>query len=151
LRPIAAAGDAPDEHSFKGAHTMSATRILQVNALSTAVCAIGMLAARETLYGLFGLTSPVLLDELAVALLAYAGALLVVAGRQPVGRRALIAFSIADGVWVVGSGIVLLRFWPQLSPLARVLVFAVAVVVEVFATLQFRAAGALRRRSPQLA
>jgi hypothetical protein len=130
---------------------MSASRILQVNAFSTAVCAIGMLATRGTLYGLFGLSSPVLLDELAFAFLAYAGALVVVAGRQPVGHRALMAFSIADGVWVVGSGVVLLIFWPQLSPLARLLVAAVALVVEVFATLQFRAAGVLRRRSPQLA
>lgn len=130
---------------------MSASRILQANALSTAVCAIGMLATRQTLYGLFGLATPALLDELAFALLAYAGALIVAAGRQPVGRRTLLVFSVADAVWVVGSGVVLLLFWSQLSPLARLLVAATAVVVEVFATLQFRAAGALRHRSPQLA
>jgi hypothetical protein len=130
---------------------MSAPRILQVNALSTAVCAIGMLATRETLYGLFGLTTPALLDELAFVLLAYAGALIIAAARQPVGHRILMAFSIADAVWVAGSAVVLLVFWPQLSPLARLLVCAAAVVVELFSTLQFRAAGALRRRSPQLA
>jgi hypothetical protein len=130
---------------------MSARRILQLNALSTAVCAFGMLATRESLYGLFGLATPALLDELAFALLAYAGALIVAAGRQPVGHLTLIAFTIADAAWVVGSGVVLLAFWPQLTPLARVLIAVGAVVVEVFATLQFRAAGALRRGSPAVA
>ena len=128
---------------------MTPHRILQLNAIATAGCAIGMLATRGILYPLFGLAGPLLLDAIAIGLLAYAGALAAVAHRPPVSREALLFFTIADGAWVVGSAVVLLMFWSELAASARVLVIAVAIVVEVFATLQFRAAGhAARRLAP---
>jgi hypothetical protein len=130
---------------------MTPHRILQLNALSTAACAAGMLATRGTLHLLFGLDTPALLDALAVGLLAYAGALVVAAQRPLVGRRTLIAFTIADAAWVAGSVVVLWVFWAELAPVARLLVIAVAVVVEGFATLQFRAAGAVNARSADVA
>ena len=64
-----------------------------------------------------------------------------------VNRGTLLAFTIADGMWVAGSAVVLVLFWNQLAPLARVLVIAVAVVVDVFAMLQFRAAGRVARHA----
>jgi hypothetical protein len=120
---------------------MTSNQILQVNALSTAASALAMLATRGTLYRLFGADSPVLFDVLAAGLLIYAGALVAVARGPLVGRTALMAFTLADGVWVVASAIVLLLFWTELTPLARILVIAAAIVVDVFAMLQFRAAG----------
>src|SRR5262245_2505393 len=117
-----------------------AHRILQLNAVSTAACALGMLATRGTLHTLFGLDTPVLLDALSVGLLAYAGALWFAAGRQTVSRQALLAFTMADVLWVAASLAVLLGFWSQLAPVARFLIVAVGLVVEIFATLQFRAA-----------
>ena len=47
---------------------MTSHRIRQLNAASTAVCALGMFAARGGLYPLFGLDGPSLLDALAVGL-----------------------------------------------------------------------------------
>ena len=123
---------------------MTSNQILQLNALSTAASAVGMLAARGALYRFFGLDSPVLLDVIAIGLLVYAGALVAVARAPMVGRRALMAFTFADGVWVVASAIVLLLFWTELTPLARILVIAAAIVVDAFAMLQFRAAGGFR-------
>jgi hypothetical protein len=125
----------------KGVLIMTSHRILQLNAVSTAACAVGMLAMREVLPALFGLDGPMLLDLLAVGLLLYAGLLAAAAHRRPVTRQALIAFTVADVVWVVASAIVLLLFWADFAAIARFLVIAVALVVEVFATLQFRAAG----------
>ena len=125
---------------------MTSHRILQLNAISTAACAVGMFATRGTLYSLFGLDTPLLLDVLAVGLLAYAAALAFAAHRLPVTRQALMAFTVTDGLWVAASAIVLLMFWGQLAPVARFLIIAVGLVVEIFATLQFRAA-----RSPQVA
>jgi hypothetical protein len=133
----------------KGARIMTPHRILELNAVSTAACAAAMLAARGTLYSLFGLDGPIVLDAIALGLLGYAAALAMAARRQPVSRDALMAFTAADALWVVASAIVLVLFWAELAPLARVLVIAVAVVVEVFATLQFRAAGALTTRLHQ--
>jgi hypothetical protein len=135
----------------KGAAVMTSHRILQLNAASTAACGLGMLATRGTLHSLFGLDAPILLDVLAVGLLAYAGALAFTAQRPPVSRQALMFFTVADAIWVVASVIVLVLFWTQLALVARLLVIAVALVVEVFATLQFRAAGRIARISPQVA
>jgi hypothetical protein len=42
-------------------------------------------------------------------------------------------------------------FWAELAAVARFLVIAVALVVELFATLQFRAAGRISAATPQLA
>ena len=123
---------------------MTSHRILELNALSTAACAIGMLATRGTLHSLFGLDTAILLDAIAAGLLAYAGALGLAARRQPVSRETLIVFTVADILWVVASAIVLVLFWGQLAPLARALVIATAIVVELFAALQFRAAGRVR-------
>jgi hypothetical protein len=135
---------------FQGVSLMTPHRILQFNAASTAACAVGMLATRGTLYSLFGLDTPMLLDVLAIALLGYAGALALAAERRTVDRRTLMAFTIADALWVAASAIVLVVFWGQLALLARVLIVAAAIVVEAFATLQFRAAGRAGG-SPQIA
>ena len=130
---------------------MTPQHILRLNAVSTAACAIGMLATRPFLYSLFGLDTPILLDVLAVGLWGYALALTIAAHRQPVSRLALMIFTAGDALWVVGSVFVLVLFWTQLTPLARVLVIAVAAVVEVFTTLQFRAVGRSVGGSPQVA
>lgn len=130
---------------------MRSHRILQLNAIATAACGVGMLALRSALHPLFALETPLLLDILAVGLLLYAGALAWAAHNRPVTRQALMLFTIADGLWVAASAAVLVMFWTQLAPVARVLVIAVGIVVEVFATLQFRAAGKVASGSPQMA
>lgn len=130
---------------------MTSHRVLQLNAVSTAACAFGMLLTRRTLYSFFGLDAPILLDVLAIGLLLYAGALALAAYRQPVTRQALLTFTVADALWVAMSAIVLVFFWGQLTPVARGLVIAVALVVEAFATLQYRAAGGVSGDSRQVA
>ena len=129
---------------------MAPHRILQLNAASTAASAIVMFAARGILPSLFGLDGPMLIDVLAGGFLAYAGALAIAARRQPVSRQALMAFTVADAAWVAASALVLLLFWAQLAPVGRLLVIAVALIVEVFATLQFRTAGSVAQGTPTL-
>ncbi len=130
---------------------MTSHRILQLNGLSTAACAVVMLAARGLLYPLFGLDTPLVMDVLAVAFIGYAVALFAAAHRRPVTRGALLFFTVADVAYVAASAIALVVFWSQLTPVARFLLVAVALVVEVFATLQFRAAGGLKRAATQMA
>jgi hypothetical protein len=120
---------------------MTPHRILQVNAAATALSAIGLLAARRMLFPMFGLPTPLVIDVVAAGFLVYAAALAVTAQARPVARGALIAFAVADAGWVAASAVVLLMFWGELTAPGRLLIVAVAVVVEVFATLQYRAAG----------
>jgi hypothetical protein len=119
---------------------MTSNRILQINATATAATGLAMLAARGFLPPLFGLDSALLLDLIAIFFLAYAAGLFFFAARPRVERSALLAFAAADGAWVAGSVVMLLLFWSQLTPIGRVLIVAVAIVVDVFAMLQFRAA-----------
>ena len=126
---------------------MTPHRILQLNALSTAACAAGMLLTRGTLHQHFGLATPILLDTIAAGLFVYAGALVTAARRQTVERPTLLAFTVGDALWVAGSAVALMLFWTQFTPVARVLVIAVALAVDVFATLQYRAAGTVSTRS----
>jgi hypothetical protein len=118
---------------------MTSNRILQINATATAATGVAMLAARGFLPPLFGLDSPIPLDLIAIFFLAYAAGLFIVAARPRVERSALLAFAAGDGAWVVGSVVVLLLFWSQLTPIARVLIVAVSIVVDIFAMLQYRA------------
>jgi hypothetical protein len=111
------------------------------------VTAVAMLVWRSTLAPLFGLATPLLVDITAVSFLIYAGVLTIAAARRPVAREALLAFAAIDAAWVAFSAVVLIVFWPQLTPIARVLVLAVALIVEVFATLQLRAAGGWRAQT----
>ena len=128
---------------------MLAHRVLQLNGSATAVSAVAILATRGILPPLFGLTSPIVFDVIAIAFLAYAGALFAAAARKPVSAKTMMVFTAADAAWVVGSAIVLVLYWAQLTPLARILVIAVALAVELFASLQYRAAGAIRGHSSQ--
>lgn len=73
-------------------------------------------------------------------MLLYAGSLVVVTRREPPDRRALMTAAALDAGWVVGSAVVLIVAWAQLAPAGRVLLIAAALIVDVFATLQFRVA-----------
>ena len=129
---------------------MTPHRILLLNGLATAACGIGMLLTRGVLFREFGLQTPWLLDAVAAGLLAYAAALVAAARRDTVERPIMLAFTAADAAWVAGSVILLTIYWAELTPLARFLVIAVALAVDLFAMLQFRAAGALNHSSPRL-
>ena len=61
---------------------MTANRILQLNAVSTLACALGLLATRNWLPAHFGLGSPGMLDALALGLVVYAAALFAAAARR---------------------------------------------------------------------
>ena len=65
---------------------MTANRILQLNAVTTAISAAAMLRRPALLYPLFGLSSPLWLDVATIVFIAYAAALR--RGRQPDDRPA---------------------------------------------------------------
>ena len=127
---------------------MNANRILQLNATATAATALAMLATRQVLYPFFGLATPLLLDVVAIGFLSYAAVLALAARRARVERNTLLAFTAADALWVAASAVALVLFWGDLTVIGRALVIAVAVVVELFATLQFLAAGRVTTAAP---
>lgn len=121
---------------------MTANRLLQLNAVITAVCAAGMLAARPYLYPLFGLSSPLWLDVATAVFIVYAVALGAAASRHRVPRAALWAFTISDGMCFVLGLLLLVMFWSELTPIARLLLVMTTIVVDGFSIAQFKAAKA---------
>jgi hypothetical protein len=92
------------------------------------------------LYPYFGLSSPLLLDITAVAFLVYAGIIAMAARRPVISRHVLMTTAAANAAYVVASIVALMVFWSELEPVGRGLVFAVALAVEAFATLQLAVA-----------
>lgn len=123
---------------------MTARRTLLANASFTAVSAVVLIAARNALYPLFGLSSASLLTAIGVALLLYACSLALAARPNPPLRQVVVTAAWLDAGWVVASAIVLLLAWSALSPAGRILIIAAALVVEAFAFLQFRASRTLQ-------
>jgi hypothetical protein len=119
---------------------LTARRAVLIDAAVTTASAVLLLAARTMLYPFFGLTSPLLLDLVAAAFIAYAAIITLVARRNVISRTALLTVVGANAAYVVGSIVLLGMFWGQLHPVGRALIFAVAMVVEAFAALQFVAA-----------
>ena len=128
---------------------MTARRTMLANAGFTAASAVFIFAARDWLYPLFALRSAAFLTAIAAPLLIYAGVLAVVARREPPDRRALLTAAALDAGWGLGSAILLIAAWTQLAPAARALIIAAALVVEVFATLQYRAARSISPEAGQ--
>ena len=121
---------------------MTANKLLQLNAVITAVSAVVMLLARPYLYPLFGLTSALWLDVATIVFIVYAAALVVAAKRPTVQRAALVAFTIGDSLCFLISLALLFAFWSDFTPLGRLLIALTGIVVDVFAMAQFRAAKA---------
>lgn len=119
---------------------MNTNRLLKLNAAITAASAGAMLAARPYLYPQFGLSSPLWLDLAALVFIVYAAALMAAARRTVVPRVALWAFTVGDGACFALSLVLLLAFWSELAPIARVLIALTALVVDGFAMAQYRAA-----------
>ena len=69
-----------------------------------------MLLTRGMLFQFFGASGPLLFDAIAIGLLGYAAALWMSARQPLVNRGTLLAFTIADGMWVAGSAVVLVLF-----------------------------------------
>jgi hypothetical protein len=123
----------------------TARHTLLIDAAATATTAVLMLAARGLLYPYFGLTSPVLLDIAAVAFIVYAAIVALLTRPAVISRATMLSIASANVGYVLASMAILVAFWPQLHPVGRALIFAVALVVEAFATLQYAAA---RRHAP---
>jgi hypothetical protein len=102
-----------------------------------------LIAARESLFPLFALSSPALLSGIGVLLLLYAVSLVLEARRDPPKRQALLVAAWLDAGWVAGSAILLVVAWASLAPAGRALIIAAALAVEAFAFIQFRMSRAM--------
>lgn len=83
-----------------------------------------------------GMDIPGLLIGLGVALLLFAGGLVLLVRQSTIGRTWAIIISMAEVAWVIASGVILLIGPELLTMTGHWLIIVVADIVAVFAVLQ---------------
>lgn len=127
-------------------------RSLQANAAFSAASGLATLVFAGRLAPELGLPAAWPLTVLGVGLIGFAAWLAVISWEPPIDRRAAIAATTADALWVVGSLVALVAAPEGISRLGWWLVLGVAGVVALFALAQAwglgRSRARDRRRSP---
>lgn len=91
-----------------------------------------------------GLSTPIILLVLGLVLLLTAVSLFRAAAPHSIDYRTGLLYAIIDSVWVVGSVILLLASWIPFTIEGKWAIGLVAVIVALFASLEFY--GSLRAR-----
>ncbi|HEX2034237.1 MAG TPA: hypothetical protein VHS99_08635 [Chloroflexota bacterium] len=120
---------------------------LQVDAVVTGAFGVLLLGAGPLLAGLLG-TPPALLLVLGPLLIAYAAGIWITGTRRHVNRSAAWSAVGLNALWVVGSVLAVTAGWFSLTVLGTAFILAQAVMVALFADLQFLG---LRRARPATA
>jgi hypothetical protein len=118
---------------------------LVTNAISTAVCAIALLAVPGPLATLLGVPTPSVIAAVGAGLVLYAAGLFWTAWRRPIPAPAAWTAIALDLGWVAGS--VALLELGILTSVGAGLVALVAAAVLVFATLQY---WGVRQQAPRV-
>lgn len=109
---------------------------LRGNGIFSAVSGLALVAAAKPLATLMGLAWPMALTITGIALLPYAALLLWVTAQAEVDRKLARTAVILDALWVIGSVILLLSNWLNLSVAGNWTVALLAEAVLTFAILQ---------------
>ena len=120
--------------------------VLRLNAANSAVCGLLLIVFADSFAETLGTGYPGWVRLVGVALLAFAGLLLwIAAGDRDRLRSQTPAVIAGDAGWVVASIVTLLLGW--FSGVGIALVIGMALVVDTFALLQWRAWRAVARGS----
>lgn len=109
---------------------------LLLDALVTAATAFLAVAAASLLAPLLGLPAE-LLFYAGLPLLPFAGFVYLTSRGEPVLRKSAIAIVIINALWVIDSFALLFTGWVEPTALGYTFVLAQALVVALFAELQF--------------
>jgi hypothetical protein len=109
---------------------------LLADAVASGATGLLMIAAASLLEGLLGLPTA-LMREAGLVLVPYVAFVAWVGTREAISRPAVQAIIVMNVLWVVGSVLVLVGGFVAPTVLGYAFVIAQAVVVGVFAELQF--------------
>lgn len=111
-------------------------RVLVADALASAATGLLMALGASRLEDLLGLPASLLLYA-GLILLPYAAAVGMIAARQIVPRAAIWAVIVCNALWAIDSVALLASGWVQPTGLGYGFVLAQALVVALFAELQY--------------
>lgn len=111
--------------------------VLRVNALTSGFTGLLLTVVPGFFRDLFGVNSAIPFVLTGIFLITFASAVAVVSFRPTLQRVAVVAITITDSLWVVGS-IVFLVMPVQMSMVGKLLTLALAAWVMLMAILQHR-------------
>lgn len=112
-------------------------RILLGNTIFSGVGGLLLIVAARPVANFLGLDASLAILIIGIGLLGYAGLLYINAARTEVSRSFVLFAIIADTTWVLLSILLLLTGWVSFSVEGKWAVGILAVIVDIFATLQF--------------
>jgi hypothetical protein len=119
-------------------------RTLRGNGIFCGISGAAFIVAAAPLGTFLGLSTPIILLVLGLVLLLTALSLFRAAGTHSIDYKTGLLYAIIDSVWVIGSVILLLGSWVPFTTEGKWAVGLVAVIVALFASLEFY--GSLRAR-----
>lgn len=111
--------------------------ILYGNAIFSGVSGLLFIIASQPIARFLGINTPLAILMLGIGLVGYAALLYINASRTEISRSSVLFAVVADSVWVLLSIILLLTNWIPFSMAGKWAIGIVAVIVDIFATLQF--------------
>ena len=111
--------------------------VLKANALFSALSGLLCVLASTQVAAFLGIGEPTVITVLGVLLLIFAADLSFLATRRHISPKFVRAVMVADILWVVGSAVLLLTGWVPFSVGGKWIVGLAAVVVAVFAELEY--------------
>ena len=112
-------------------------RTLQGNGIFCGMSGAAFMVGAWPLTTFLGLSTPIILLVLGLVLLLTAISLFRAAAPHSIDYRTGLLYAIIDSMWVVGSVILLLTSWIPFTTEGKWAVGVVAIIVALFASLEF--------------
>ena len=117
--------------------TLLLRRTLRGNGIFTSLCGILLILGAWPLTSFLGLGTPLILIVIGVVLLPYAVSLFFTAARELIDHRSVLIAALLDSAWVLWSVVILLTNWIPLTIGGKWAVGVIAVIVALFAELEW--------------
>jgi len=138
-------GGVPQRHYEEAEPARLLRRLLQLDAAFVTISGSLTAIFSVPLASFLGLSSPVALIVLGIALLPYAAQLFFNAKRKPLDPRTGFVAGSLNIAWAVVSLLIVLAGWPALTDQGKWAVLGMAAVVDLLGCAQLYAARKLRR------
>jgi len=112
-------------------------RVLYGNAIFSGVSGLFFVIASHVVAKFIGIGAPLAILIIGIGLTGYAGMIYISASRSEISRSFVLTAVFSDSAWVVLSILLLVTGWVPFSGEGKWAIGIVAMIVDIFATLQF--------------
>ena len=126
--------------SVQSTKTKSATflsRVLQADGIFSGLSGLVLILDAGPIATFLGIDAPWILTALGVGLVIYAIDLFWIASRESIDNRFATAAIVMDGLWILGSILLLVTDWVPFTVAGKWAIGIVADLVATFAILKF--------------